>query len=701
MENNATKLSFGEKLNVLLGKDKDNDGIIYKENRLLKSKNRSLTNYRVKEGTEIICDNAFSGKGKLHTLYLPESVSEIGEGALPKNVSTLEIWNPTLSTISNECFDGYIPGNLEAMKVGNNLTVKTWRTNMDKLRKKLDKSVTFKILNSRPPVDLGLNKSGEVLSYAKIVFTISEGAKIVRINKKDQFVLAKPYAGFGVTVSNSQGRVLFSDRLVLDGDINGFEVNNNIKLSSLPPETQKLLALNHSQSNGIVSLFLKKSIKENTQSLNEKDKFYDLEVVPLPAGNKDLKIEFTIKVENGIFDSSKLNFIYFDDNGFNSESRLSALTKEFRFPLNFISYNNTVVEGVVGSDFFNSSNIGKVDKVRLKQTVDFPSDSYLANVNFREETETGDCGPMPMWSEAEKVLTAKFPWEELSAHMDPKTDKWGFIHGKMSLKIENVGEEDQNSYSVFKDENGNIIEPKWVIEPLYDEVVDFSDGLARVREGEKWGYINSEGEIVVPAKFDDCHNFIDGRAFVKIEDEWGLINKEGAWVVRPIFTNEPKFKEGLAVVRIDDKYGFINTNGKYIVKPKYEDAKSFHEGRAAVLSGSYESGYKWGFIDKTGKIVCFPVWDDVRDFSEGRAAVAKLSLGKAIGHFIKDKLTKGGTDEPTEDWGFIDYNGNVIVPLKYYDVDDYSDGKAKVYKTEMDYDNDNAIILDLAGNVTH
>ena len=43
----------------------------------------------------------------------------------------------------------------------------------------------------------------------------------------------------------------------------------------------------------------------------------------------------------------------------------------------------------------------------------------------------------------------------------------------------------------FVDKSGKV-----VINPLYDEVMPFSDGLARVKVGRKTGYIDASGKFV-------------------------------------------------------------------------------------------------------------------------------------------------------------------------------------------------------------
>src|SRR5690606_33929540 len=51
---------------------------------------------------------------------------------------------------------------------------------------------------------------------------------------------------------------------------------------------------------------------------------------------------------------------------------------------------------------------------------------------------------------------------------------------------------------------------KVVIQPKYAEANWFSEGLASVKVGNKWGYINKSGKLVIPARYTVAKSFRKG-----------------------------------------------------------------------------------------------------------------------------------------------------------------------------------------------
>ncbi|NLP47209.1 MAG: WG repeat-containing protein, partial [Epulopiscium sp.] len=85
--------------------------------------------------------------------------------------------------------------------------------------------------------------------------------------------------------------------------------------------------------------------------------------------------------------------------------------------------------------------------------------------------------------------------------------------------------------------------------------------------------------------------------------KWGYINKEGDMIIPIQFDAAAPFREGLAAVRMGDskngKWGYINSKGEFEIEPKFDGTHFFSEGLAAIRVGDEATG-KWGFIDKEG-----------------------------------------------------------------------------------------------------
>ena len=77
--------------------------------------------YVVREGTEVICDGAFSGCGFLQSITIPNSVTKIGDGAFIRCYSLQSITIPnSVTSIGDEAFSGC--GSLQSITIPNSVT---------------------------------------------------------------------------------------------------------------------------------------------------------------------------------------------------------------------------------------------------------------------------------------------------------------------------------------------------------------------------------------------------------------------------------------------------------------------------------------------------------------------------------------------------------------------------------------------------
>lgn len=165
----------------------------------------------------------------------------------------------------------------------------------------------------------------------------------------------------------------------------------------------------------------------------------------------------------------------------------------------------------------------------------------------------------------------------------------------------------------------------------------------------KWGVINLKGEEVIPFNFDYMGFFYNGVAVVANKYEgnkmkWGLINLEGELILPIEYNGLGDFRYGISPTWRNGKAGFINRKGEAVSPFKYDWASGFVNG-LSIVGVSKEvpnTGRNWGFVDSTGKELVKCQYDKIHDFRDGLACV------------IKDGK-----------YGFIDTNGKVTIPLEY------------------------------------
>lgn len=139
-----------------------------------------------------------------------------------------------------------------------------------------------------------------------------------------------------------------------------------------------------------------------------------------------------------------------------------------------------------------------------------------------------------------------------------------------------------------------------VIPCIYSDALFFSEGLAAVKaENGKWGFINTEGDVVIPFEYIQTGDFVNGYAPVQKKDKWGFIDSENNTVIPFIYLWALDFSEGLAAVRNEDgDWGFINNKNETVISFSYNGALYFINGLAPVLKNNL-----YGFIDRNEKLI--------------------------------------------------------------------------------------------------
>ncbi|MCP1997352.1 SEL1-like repeat protein [Flavobacterium sp. HSC-61S13] len=135
---------------------------------------------------------------------------------------------------------------------------------------------------------------------------------------------------------------------------------------------------------------------------------------------------------------------------------------------------------------------------------------------------------------------------------------------------------EKNGLKGLSDLNGNAITPA-----VYDEIYDFTDGIAVVQRNGKFGYLNSAGKEIVPTIYDAAHEVFDLHygpiveqcytdqliaGLVEQQNRFGLIDVEKNELLIPTLYSELELLFGAYFnAKKDGKYQLIHIDNQRIL----------------------------------------------------------------------------------------------------------------------------------------
>lgn len=228
-----------------------------------------------------------------------------------------------------------------------------------------------------------------------------------------------------------------------------------------------------------------------------------------------------------------------------------------------------------------------------------------------------------MFAACENTQTPETDTTKLYPAFSTSTDAWGYI-----------------------DNRGNF-----VIQPMYDEVLDFSCGYAIVWMGDDLKFIDKKGNLQTTPSVDGASDFYHGYSTIELDDNQGLMDKNFNMAIQPYFYSLRMMGDNglVAAKRTDDsKWEYVNAKGDTKIPAMYDYSDDFKDGLAIIQLNN-----KRGAINKAGDFIIQPIYEN-----------GLWNMGKGLIGFY-DKNEKAG---------ILDKNGNTIVPTMYYDLDNVSDG---------------------------
>lgn len=191
-----------------------------------------------------------------------------------------------------------------------------------------------------------------------------------------------------------------------------------------------------------------------------------------------------------------------------------------------------------------------------------------------------------------------------------------------------------------------------------------SNQLIPYRVNGKYGFTDTHGRLVIPARFDFAGSFHEDLARVAVDDPQAASGEGG----------------------VHRRYGYIDTTGKEVIPMKYSGASNFLGGVAQVVP---LQGGNTLMIDKMGQMPTVGPnslgWKfAVNDGSKGWSTWTQEDM-------VMSAVQQAGNG-PWK-YGFWNMQGKIVVPAKYDYATFYTNGKASLR------DGKDWLVADKSGNL--
>lgn len=208
-----------------------------------------------------------------------------------------------------------------------------------------------------------------------------------------------------------------------------------------------------------------------------------------------------------------------------------------------------------------------------------------------------------------------------------------------------------------------------------------------VDEKGKVGFADSQGNVVIKCQYESAYPFQNGYAIVSKSDKFGIINTAGE-VVLPIKYEKISNWNDLFMIKSGKNYGLASADGQIVLKPEYSFiSPSNCYGKAVIAKGgkatqkdqkTYMQDGKHGIIDAKGNILIPAEHKGLWEFSldcKGKNIYQEGYGPNYVPHYTTDTLVtdcsylcygkvgywtvQGG--EHLASGGLLDGNGKILI----------------------------------------
>ncbi len=150
-------------------------------------------------------------------------------------------------------------------------------------------------------------------------------------------------------------------------------------------------------------------------------------------------------------------------------------------------------------------------------------------------------------------------------------------------EFENASDFNHGISIVSKDGENHFLYKNGTLKPLDYSLIEYAQsGRWMVKQNEKFGMIDSTGAIVIPIVYDMFYYFEEGICCFQEGDLWGFMDVNGN-VIKEAFT--PLiwgYKNGYARAIVNQSVMFLNKKGELAFSKRFFEVRDFSDGLARV-----------------------------------------------------------------------------------------------------------------------
>ena len=219
---------------------------------------------------------------------------------------------------------------------------------------------------------------------------------------------------------------------------------------------------------------------------------------------------------------------------------------------------------------------------------------------------------------------------------------------------------------------------KVCIQPIYEDIQKIGKSFL-VKGNNKYGIISSDYTLVCKPKYRRVSSI--GNGFWKVSivsslndnnksELFGILDSEGNERLEPIYqfigdVNDERVAKGLAIINLKGRLGLVDENYNILAEPQYNDISEFKNGKALVWSAS-----GGGTIDLNG------IFTDLTELTKSEIFNKTTANFKTVKTLKKGfKIIQRNDSNPIYQYcAVIDKDNNIILPYKYYKIEELKNG---------------------------